>query len=78
MEREVFVQRAANSNAEYVSCGGCAWGVAVTITTGIDNHPEISRLFNGHDCTKFPKCDVAGCNRVASYGFRRLADTRHI
>jgi hypothetical protein len=75
MGREVFVKHAVGSSAEYLSCGECAWVDSVPITTGIDNDIEIPRLFNSHDCTKFPKCDVTGCSRVAVYGFRRLVDT---
>jgi hypothetical protein len=74
LEREPVVHRAADSKPEHISCTVCAWGVTVVATRSLNIDGEISRIFEQHDCTLYPKCDIPGCMRVATVGFRRLLD----
>jgi hypothetical protein len=75
VEREPIINRAANSIAEYVSCTVCNWGVAVVPTPGTNTQAEIERLYKGHHCEDFPRCDVGGCRNTAFYGFREIRNT---
>jgi hypothetical protein len=74
MERQLEVRRAADSKPEFISCKACSWGVAVVATKSIGIDAEITRIFEKHDCTLYPKCEVEGCRRMATVGFRKLLD----
>src|ERR1017187_1457168 len=74
MEREPIVLRAADSKPEYIACTACAWGVTVVATRSLNVDGEISLIFEQHDCTLYPRCDIPRCMRVATVGFRRLLD----
>lgn len=74
MEREPIIRRAANSNAEYISCTECTWGVAVVATGTLGTDREIRRIFNEHHCEEFPRCHVQGCMKRATYGFRETQE----
>jgi hypothetical protein len=71
MAREPVVRRAADSKPEYIFLHSVQLRVAVVATRSLNIDGEISQIFERHDCTVYPKCDIPGCTRVATCGFRR-------